>query len=659
MDANKLITEHIDLWTSSIKAKATQGRGSSKKHELYGINRLRELILSLGMRGKLVPQIPSELSAQTLIEKIKANGISAHQKNETTNIRRSLETSAEEKPFHLPSGWAWVRFGEIFDMQYGNNLPDPKRSGTGEYPVYGSNGVVGSHNQYSVAEPCIIIGRKGSAGALNLSLNEGCWVTDVAYSLVPPTGLDLHFTYDLLHTLNLDRLGKGIKPGLNRNDANALLLAIPPLEEQLRIVSKINELMALCDNIEERTEASITSHQLLADTLMGGLTAARDASELADCWAYISAHFDIICCTEYAVDRLEKTILELGVMGRLVPQDPRAEPASKLLERVETEKDKLFAEKKISKPSAQVNISDEDKPFPLPNGWEWCRLSTLSLYSESGWSPKCHGFARENNAWGVLKVSAVTWGKFNPRENKQLPDNLKPKLHLEVAANDFLISRANTAELVARSVVVPIGSETKLMMSDKIIRFIFSEFVSPEYLSLVNNSQWSRNYYAQVAGGTSNSMKNVSRKQIGMLVVALPPMEEQIRIFEKITDLFAICEDLRLRINHGQITQLHLTDALVSQVACDQTKSMNETGTGNATMKITTILSLGIEEIDSTAVIAPLLRDAGGSANAKDIWGLTRMSLPEFYAQLKKEIESKFITKPASAEVKGINTAQL
>ena len=132
-------------------------------------------------------------------------------------------------------------------------------------------------------------------------------------------------------------------------------------------------------------------------------------------------------------------------------------------------------------------------------------------------------------------------------------------------ANDFLISRANTAELVAKAVVVPHNVPEKLMMSDKIIRFDFAEPISREFLRLVNNSKFSREYYSVVAGGTSSSMKNVSREQIRNLVVGLPPEQEQTRIVAKVNELMTLCDQLKTQLQTAKQTQTHLAQSIAQE----------------------------------------------------------------------------------------------
>jgi type I restriction enzyme S subunit len=146
--------------------------------------------------------------------------------------------------------------------------------------------------------------------------------------------------------------------------------------------------------------------------------------------------------------------------------------------------------------------------------------------------------------------------------NKELPANLVARPEYEVMDGDFLLSRANTAELVARSVVVK-KAEPRLMLSDKIIRLEVSRQMSRDFLNLCNNAEHARNHYATNASGTSSSMKNVSREVVLATPIPLPPLAEQSRIVTRVNELRALCADLRKRLAAGQVVQSRLADALV------------------------------------------------------------------------------------------------
>ncbi len=352
-------------------------------------------------------------------------------------------------------------------------------------------------------------------------------------------------------------------PAINDKQFFSGLVPVPPVEEQHRIVQKVDELMALCDQLEQQTSDQLTAHETLVDTLLGTLTQSGNATELAENWARLAAHFDTLFTTEQSIDKLKQTILQLAVMGRLVEQDAGDEGAESLVGKIDLEIDSLIKQGRIRKPKVITPVGDSDKLFEIPPSWQWVRLGNLALHSEAGWSPKCHDTPREGQNWGVLKVGAVTWGRFRPEENKELPVNLAPRPEYEVSPLDFLISRANTAELVARSVVVPEGAPSKLMMSDKVIRFVFSKEVDPLYINLFNNSPFARKYYLAVAGGTSSSMKNVSRAQIQALSVPLPPKAEQTRIVQKVDELMTLCDQLKERLNQASETRCQLAEAVV------------------------------------------------------------------------------------------------
>lgn len=172
--------------------------------------------------------------------------------------------------------------------------------------------------------------------------------------------------------------------------------------------------------------------------------------------------------------------------------------------------------------------------------------------------------AKGRKRLGVLKVSAVSWGVYRPEENKALPVSLEARPEHEVAEGDFLVSRANTAELVARSVVVD-STPSRLMLSDKIVRLRLTKLCDAHYLNLVNSATHARQYYARVAGGTSSSMKNVSREQILSLPIAVPPLPEQHRIVAKVDQLMAFCDQLKARLHQARQVHEQLANALVEQ----------------------------------------------------------------------------------------------
>ena len=194
------------------------------------IKALRQTILNLAVRGKLVPQNPNDEPAS----------ISSQHK------------CHQMRPADVP-GWLVAPVGSLLEFQYGKGIKASEHLAKGTVPVFGSNGIVGYCKTPLTETPSIIIGRKGSAGALNLC--EGpSWTKDVAYFVEAPDYFDLRYLLIGLQTLNLESLGKGVKPGLSRSDAYTLPLAMPPLAKQRRIVAKVDELMALCNRLEGGTE---------------------------------------------------------------------------------------------------------------------------------------------------------------------------------------------------------------------------------------------------------------------------------------------------------------------------------------------------------------------------------------------------------------------
>ena len=257
------------------------------------------------------------------------------------------------------------------------------------------------------------------------------------------------------------------------------------------------------------------------------------------------------------------------MQGKLVPQDPNHEPAEEIVGR--------FAQQRRAKKAKDYSPVDSAAvPFEAPYSWSWVRLGNLSLSSDSGWSPQCGSESRSGNEWGVLKVSAVSWGGFDPEADKALPSGMEPRPECEVRSGDFL-SRANTEELVARSVVVE-QTPPRLMMSDKIVRFTFPDEIEKAFINLANLSDPSREYYMRNASGTSSSMKNIGREVMCNLPVPLPPLAEQRRIVAKVKQLMAWVDALETQLAASRATAANLLSALVGELTAATTARPSANG---------------------------------------------------------------------------------
>jgi type I restriction enzyme S subunit len=269
--------------------------------------------------------------------------------------------------------------------------------------------------------------------------------------------------------------------------------------------------------------------------------------------------FDLFADAPDAVAKMRELVRHLAVTGKLVGQDPCDEHADELIARI--------AEQRHAKKAKEYQpVTAEEAPYELPFSWSWVRMGNISLTSDSGWSPQCLPESRTGTEWGVLKVSAVSWGVFKPEENKALPPGMTSRPDCEVKAGDFLLSRANTEELVARSVVVD-QTPPRLMMSDKIVRFTFPDEIERAFINLANSSVHSRAYYARNASGTSSSMKNIGREVMCNLPIPLPPLAEQKRIVAKVDELMALCDRLEAQQQEREEQAIQLARASLARFA--------------------------------------------------------------------------------------------
>ncbi|AKB54844.1 hypothetical protein A9239_12055 [Methanosarcina sp. A14] len=529
-----------------------------------GVQKLRELILQLAVMGKLVPHDPNDEPASILVERIKTEKKKLNKKEKNNGSKQLHPVTKDDIHFEVPNNWETVRLGQVYDIEYGKSLSEKYRNSEGEFPVYGSNGIVGFHTEYLVDKPSLIIGRKGSAGAVNLS-DKPFWPIDTTYFVTPKKGLDLFFSYYLFKTLDLGKFNKATAiPGLNRQDAYGLIIKIPPLAEQKRIVSKVEELMALCDKLEARRQKKQEIQSKLNSAALDRMLSAEKQDEFEQRWQHICENFDLLYDNPENVERLKQAILQLAVQGKLVTQNPEDEPASVLIEKINSDKKNLIKAGKIKGTKSLSPLEATDDVPTLPEKWEFVNLDSIILFMDAGWSPACRNHPTEDeDTWGVLKTTSVQPLMFLWTEHKQLPENLIPRPQYEVKVGDILITRAGPKNRVGICCLVK-DTRSHLMISDKIIRFhLLDEFVFPEFITLCLNTGFSQNYIESQKSGMAESQMNISQNKLRMTPIPLPPLAEQKRIVEKVEQFMGLCDELESNLRKEQEDSEKLMEAVV------------------------------------------------------------------------------------------------
>lgn len=524
------------------------------KFELFAeapnaVAKMQELILELAITGKVVEQDRREKSALDLLHAATRSVVPLTVNNNTA-----------------PAGWAAIPLGCAITSNTGGGTPSKHNPAYWDGPIHWASvkdiqsekyltktidsiteeGLRNSSSNLIPAGRLLVVTRMG-LGKLAINLIPVAINQDLR-AIEPNESLDLDFAYLLFKSLKL--VGKGVTvKGIKVDELHAMPIWLPPLAEQKRIVAKVDELMALCDRLEAQQQERDTRHAALARAALARFTADPTPANL-----------EYLFHDSYAITPadLRKTILTLAVQGKLIVQDKSDGSAVELIGHV-------AAKRNAANLKEYEAVAQDEVPFEIPDSWTWVRLGNISLASDSGWSPQCHSEPRSGKEWGVLKVSAVSWGAFRHEENKALPLGVPGRPECEVKPGDFLLSRANTEELVARSVIVE-RTPPRLMMSDKIVRFTFPDEIDKAYINIANSSSFARDYYARNASGTSSSMKNVGREVMCNLPVPLPPISEQRRIVARVEQLMALVDQLEGHLTATCATAEKLMEALVAEL---------------------------------------------------------------------------------------------
>ena len=531
-----------------------------------------------------MPQDPNDEPASELLKRIAAEKAELVKQGKIKKQKPLPEISEDKKPFELPVGWEWSSVQNLCLLENGDrskNYPNKSTLTETGVPFVNAghllNGKIDEKEMTFIKESHfetlrsgkflpgdILFCLRGSLGKSALVENiSGAIASSLVIVRVYPlvNNKYVHFYFDSPISYQfIKKYDNGTaQPNLAANDLARFLIPVPPIDEQIRILGKIDNLMSLCDKLEQQSLTSLDAHQQLVETLLATLTDSQNAEELAENWARISQHFDTLFTTESSIDALKQTILQLAVMGKLVPQDPNDEPASELLKRIEEEKAQLVKEGKIKKQKPLPPVSDEEKPFELPQGWEWCRIGDCSLSTEYGIS---HKTSKSSQGVPVLKMGDIQSGEVKLGGQQVIDSDIEELPYLYLEHRDILYNRTNSAELVGKAGIY-LGKDNTYTYASYLIRIRTDKNGSmPEFINLNMQAPFFRltqiNPYVKQQCGQANVNGTIMKN----MLVAIPPFAEQKRILLKVVQLSDICSHLKSRLQSAQQTQLRLADAL-------------------------------------------------------------------------------------------------
>ncbi len=546
------------------------------------LQKLRELILQLAVQGKLVPQDPNDEPASVQLERIRL-------KKEDQNKQRRLwnaEQQAHDVPFELPHNWKWMKLGEVGKIVGGGTprtdnpayyslngvpwlTPADLYQLKGKYIGRGKRDIseLGLRESSAQLMPVgtVLFSSRAPIGYVAIAAND--LATNQGFKSCVPFILQMNeYIYYFLKysakAIEANAAGTTFKE-VSGKDVSEILIPLPPLAEQRRIVAKVDQLIALCDELESRQQQRREARLRLNDVALDNLLAAHDPDDFATHWQRLRDNFDLLYDMPDTVGKLRQAILQLAVQGKLVPQDPNDESASILLDNIRAAKERLIAEGKLKKEKSLQTIVEVQLPFELPSGWEWVRID--EIYQVSGGIQKTPARRPVSNYYPYLRVANVYRGKLEltDMEYFELFEGELERWRLE--PGDLLVVEGNGSETEIGRCAEWGGEIEYCVHQNHLIRCRPISHSGSQFTLLSLNSPFGMAQMKRLAITTSG-LYNLSVGKIRNIVVPLPPKAEQRRILIKVAQLMVLCDELEAKLKQAQAASEALMEAVVRQV---------------------------------------------------------------------------------------------
>lgn len=548
-----------------------------------GIQKLRELILTLAMQGKLVPQEPKDAPTSQLRKEIEAEKKRLAKEGKIKAPKPLPVISSSDEPYALPQGWHWVRLGSVGNIFNGNSINATEKEakyagakglpyiatkdvGYGFDPLDYENGIcipVGEDKFRVAREGAVLICAEGGSAGKKCGLTDRdiCFgnklFANELYGQIPSRFI-LYTYLSPVFRASFAAAMSGIIGGVSIAKFVEIPIPLPPLEEQHRIVAKIDQLMARCDALEnlrnEREQKRLATHAAALSQLLDttGNGSAYDA------WAFITQHFGNLYAVKENVAELRKAILHLAITGKLTAQRKDDLPVKELLKKIKSERSRL-----LIRDAADVQIDSRNLSYSIPDSWALLPLdATLISGPTNGYSPKAVDYETKVKS---LTLSATTSGVFKGEYSKFIADDIPASSDLWLQDGDILVQRGNTIEYVGVPAIYR-GKPNTYIYPDLMMKLRVSTELDNDYVCFAMSAAPSRDFLRARASGTSGTMPKINQKALMRLPIPIPPLAEQRQIVKIIYKLMQQCDQLERQIDAVSLKTSELLNAVMAQV---------------------------------------------------------------------------------------------
>lgn len=463
---------------------------------------LKISILQLAIQGKLVEQRPEEGTGTDLLPLIQAECHKKISRGLIKKFRVFPEITDEEIDFDVPNNWRLVRLGKICQLLDGEKRSDEAHPYLEARYLRGKAAptIITEGKYISKGTNAILVDGENSGEVFHIS-EDGYMGSTFKVLFVPETLFLKYIIYFLQYyknTLRNNKKGAAI-PHLNKAIFFNLILPLPPIAEQKRIVAKIEELLPYIDRYEKA-------------------------------WGRLE-DFN----KRFPAD-MQKSILQMAIQGKLVEQRPEEGTGEELYQQIQAEKQKLIKTKTIKKEKPLPEISEDEIPFDIPESWKWVSVGNVCMNIQYGSSQKSSATGKI----AVLRMGNIQNGRLvldklvytsNDREIEKHP----------LQYNDLLFNRTNSKELVGKTAIYK--GEIPAIYAGYLVR-VTPLLMDSDYLNYVMQSQfyWS---YCQTVRSDAIGQSNINAEKLKRFVFPLPPLAEQKRIVSKLEEILPLCERLK------------------------------------------------------------------------------------------------------------------